>query len=286
MLVDQFLQVDAHRELIHAGLLHVAGDAIELRSGVLRRSESFEPLRAVLDDQRHAGQRLDVLHDSRSAECADDRRERRLHARLAAVALDRLDESGLFAADVSTRATCNRHVEVEVRSEDPFAEEASGARFVESFVENRRRVVELAANVDVPHRIRSDRVRRDDHPFEEKVRILLHDHAVLERARLGFVGVAEQPRRLRRVLRNEAPLHAGRESRAAAAAQFGVLHELGDLVRRHLQRFPRSFVAAAVDVGLDRRGIRLIDVREEDFDWFHYLSRVRSSSILRTSIFS
>ena len=54
-------------------------------------------------------------------------------------------------------------------------------------------------------------------PLDEKMRVLLHDHAVFERTGLGLVCVAEQISRLRRVLRNERPLHAGGESSAAAA---------------------------------------------------------------------
>ena len=50
-----------------------------------------------------------------------------------------------------------------------------------------------------------------------------HQRDVLAGARLGLVGVDHQVLRLRVVLRDEAPLHPGREARAAAAAQPGVL---------------------------------------------------------------
>src|SRR4029077_20311854 len=149
VLEDQFLEIDAHRELVHAGSLHVAGDAVELRPRVLRDAEAFEPFRPVLDDQRHARERLHVLDDRRPAKRADHRGERRLDARLAAMTLDRLDESRLLAADVRAGTSSDGDIEVESTAKDVLAEVAALARFGESFLKDRRAVVELAADVDV-----------------------------------------------------------------------------------------------------------------------------------------
>src|SRR5690606_2127848 len=104
VLVDELLEVDVHGELVDAGLLDLARDAVELRSGVLRDAEGLEPLRAVLDDQGDAGDGLDVVHDRGAAEHADDGREGRLDARLAALAFDRLDQPGLLPANVRAAA--------------------------------------------------------------------------------------------------------------------------------------------------------------------------------------
>ena len=79
-------------------------------------------------------------------------------------------------------------------------------------------VVELAADVDVGD-LRADRPAADQAPLEEQVRVALHQHVVLERARLALVGVAADVLRQRRVLEHELPLQAGREAGAAAAAQ-------------------------------------------------------------------
>src|SRR5205085_7220263 len=132
------------------------GHAVELWSRIFRRSESFEPLRAVLRDERDARECLDILNNGRSAERAYDRGERRLHAWLSAMSLDRFDESCFFAADVRAGAARDGDVEIKIRSEDSFAEESFGARFFECFVEDSCAVIELAANVDVRHRIRSN----------------------------------------------------------------------------------------------------------------------------------
>ena len=69
-------------------------------------------------------------------------------------------------------------------------------------------------------------------PFQELERVALHDLAVLEGARLGFVGIGDHVMRPALVV-DERPLHAGREARAAAAAQAGSLDQVGDFVRLH-----------------------------------------------------
>ena len=68
-------------------------------------------------------ERLDVVHDGRLAEQADLDRERRLVARLAALALDRLEERRLLAADVGAGAAPELDVEGEAGAEDVGAEQ-------------------------------------------------------------------------------------------------------------------------------------------------------------------
>ena len=58
-----------------------------------------ELLRAVADDPRHHGQRLDVVDEGGLAPQAGLRGERRAQARHAAAAFDRGDQGRLFAAD-------------------------------------------------------------------------------------------------------------------------------------------------------------------------------------------
>src|SRR5439155_5925715 len=127
----------------------------------LRRAERFEPLRTILHDERYAGEGLHILHDSRSAERTDNGGKRRLHARLSAMAFDRFDETRLFAADVRAGAARDGDVEVESAAENVLAEESTFARFGEGLLEHDRAVIKLAADVDVGHRIRSDRESGD-----------------------------------------------------------------------------------------------------------------------------
>ena len=105
----------------------VAGQAEELRSGRALGADRGERLAALEQDERDVGQRLDVVDDGRLAEQPDLDRERRLVARLAALALDRLEERRLLAADVGAGAAPELDVEGEARAQDVGAEQAGRA---------------------------------------------------------------------------------------------------------------------------------------------------------------
>ena len=105
VFVDQLAKGDAHGQLEDARLHDVPAQAVELGAAVPLGADAFEPLPApCFDDVGHAGQGLDVVHDRGTAEEPDHGRERRLEARPAALALERLDEPRLFPADVGARA--------------------------------------------------------------------------------------------------------------------------------------------------------------------------------------
>src|SRR5262249_9196507 len=81
---------------------------------------------------------------------------------------------------------------------------------------------------------------------------------------LTLVGVHGEVDRLRRLLRQEAPLHAGREARAAATAQVRGLHHLGDLLRLELaEGLPRRRVAAVLEIDVDPAEPRDVAAAEE-----------------------
>ena len=234
----------------------MAGDAVELRPGVAGPADRREPRRAAGDDVRDAGQRLDVVHHRWLAEDADHRRKRRLEAREAALPLDRLDQRRLLAADVGAGAAVHPDVDVEPGAEGPLAQVPRGARLGDRLLEDARPAYELATDVDVGG-ARLDRVGGDRDPLEHHVRVVLDQLAVLERAGLGLVGVADQVAGAGVVPGHERPLAAGGEAGAAAAAQLGGEHLLGDRVRRHRQRFPQPFVAARRQVGGERARVGL-----------------------------
>ena len=160
---------------------------------------------------------------------------------------------------------------VESAAEHIFPEEIFRPRLGQRLFQNDRALGEFAADVDI-RELRADRVARDDHALDELMRILMDDVAVLESARLGLVRVADEIHRLFLVGLDEPPLHAARESRAAASAQSGLLHLVNNVRALHRERLLELLVAAIADVALDvRRVARDIDVFEND----PLLTRVR-----------
>ena len=69
-VVDDLVERDAHRQLEHAGLVDVARDAHDARAARAAHAELVEPGAALVDDERHVHQRLDVVDDRRVAEQA------------------------------------------------------------------------------------------------------------------------------------------------------------------------------------------------------------------------
>ena len=151
-----------------------------------------------------------------------------------------------------------RHVEVEPAAQDVLAQEAARISLLNSPVHDFDQVSILAANVDVAL-LGGDRQAGNQHPFNDAVRVVLHQQAVFAGARFAFVGVANHILQLGRLARHEAPLHPRREARAAPAAQSRFLHLVHNGLRRHLDSLAQGLVALVRQVGLERGRIRQLE---------------------------
>src|SRR5690606_9420140 len=101
-VVDEFPEVEAERNLVVTGALHVPGDTEKLGAWRLFRAPLPVPGPAVVHDVRHRAQRLHIIDRGWAGECAGYRREGRLHTRLAPATLQRVHQPRLLAADVGS----------------------------------------------------------------------------------------------------------------------------------------------------------------------------------------
>ena len=229
MPLDQLAQRDAHLLLDHARLLDVAGDLEQLGAGVVGLADAGEPRRPAAQDVARHRDRFDVVDRGRRAVEADVGRERRLQARLALLALEALQQRRLLAADVGAGAVVD--VEVEVPAVDVVLADQLG---LVGLVDRRLQLLaladELAAHVDVAG-VRAHREGGEQRALDQQMRIMPHDLAVLAGAGLRLVGVDHEIGRPRIALGHERPLEAGREARAAAAAQARRLDLVDDASR-------------------------------------------------------
>jgi hypothetical protein len=132
----------------------------------------------VLDDARQVGERLDVVDDRGLAEEALDSGERGLDAGPPALALDGLEQAGLFAADVRARAAVHVAVDLERaavgggRSVEQAiaAEDAVRVRLLDGILDDAGLVVVLTADEDVGG-LDPARVAGDGDALEHEVRI-------------------------------------------------------------------------------------------------------------------
>ena len=101
--IEHLAQRRPEAHLVRARARDVAREAEELRPGRALGADLRERRAGAEHDVEHVDERLDVVHDGRLSEEADLDGERRLVARLAALALDRLEDRRLLAADVGAR---------------------------------------------------------------------------------------------------------------------------------------------------------------------------------------
>ena len=256
-VVDQLAQRHAHRQLVVAAVDNVAGEREDARARRVGRGADLRVLlRAELDDLRDGRDRLDVVDQARRGVEAGDGRERRLRARLAALALERLEQRRLLAADVRAGAA--------VEDDRDAAEQLRLVHLLERRLDHLELVQVLAADVD-EDLVAADRVRRDQAALDQPVRDGEHDLAVLEGARLRLVRVDDEVGRLAGALREEARLAAGREEGAAAAAEARVEDLLDDLRRLHRARLRERLEAADGAVVRElRQQLAVLGARQDD----------------------
>lgn len=149
VLLYEFLQGNRHLLLHDARLVDVSTDAEQLCALVALSAEASEPSGATTNDGRCDGDRLNVGNGGRATEQSDIGGERWLEPRLALLALDRLNQRGLFSANVRSGSAVKVHIEVVAGSACVLADVAGLVRFVDGLLNVIRLHVELATDVDV-----------------------------------------------------------------------------------------------------------------------------------------
>src|SRR6266581_2871486 len=211
----------------------VPGHGEDLRAAVVRPPERKECISAVVDDPGNRGEGLGIVDRRRLAVETEARGKRRLESRQALLALQRLEQRGLLAADVGAVTVVVVELEREIAAEDVFPDEAGATRLGERFLAALVDVPDLPVDVVVaradPHRVGGDR-----HAFDDDMRVVAQYVAVLEGPGLALVRIAHQIFRARKLARHEAPLEARRKTRPAAPAQRGLFHLTDKSLRRRL----------------------------------------------------
>src|SRR5579862_967308 len=156
-IVDQLAHRRAEVELVVPGSYDVARDREDGGSGSARDAGLHELRRAQRDDRRDRRDRADVVDLRRRRIETLHGWERRPRPRLAALALERVQERCLLTADVRTGAA--------VHDDADFAEQSCLARLVDGAREDLVLGQVLAADVDEDV-VRFDRARGDQRPLD------------------------------------------------------------------------------------------------------------------------
>ena len=124
-------------------------------------------------------------------------------------------------------------IEGKPRAENVVADEPGVVRFGERLFATFVGIPDFAMDVVVAAPA-AHRIGGDHHALDQRMRVVVHEIAVLERARLSLVGVADEVFVACELLRHEAPFEPGRKSRTAATTQRRLLNFGDHLVRGHL----------------------------------------------------
>ena len=285
-IIDQLAESHcAAGEFVEAGTHDIAAHAHGARAAIAGGAHFGIFLRAHGDDVLHMADRLHIVHDGRLHIEAEHGWEIRwLDAGVGAFALEGFQKAGFLAANVGAGALVDIDVEVKAGAEDVFPKKTFCAGFLDGVPNNLGRFGKFAAYVDVGE-VDIRRVGGDGEAFDELVRILVEDVAVLECAGLGFVAVDDDVVVLAVVVFDEAPLGTGGEACTATATQVSGFHHVDDLAGLHGDGFLQGLVAAVGDVGLDvGRVAGFADVSENDAALFRVRRLEKGSHIICISL--
>ena len=232
----------------------MARDREDHRAARVGGAELREPFRPLTQDRGDRRVALCVVDGRRLTVETEGSRERRLEARLALLALERLEQRGLFTADVGAGAHERVEVEVDAAALYVLAEQPRLVGLLHGGLEARNGFAEELATDVVVADGRAHGVGTERHPLDQRVRIETQDVAVVAGTGLAFVGVADGVLLHRRIARHERPLGAGREACAPATAQSARLDAIDDLFARELagKHLAPGGIAADLEVGLER----------------------------------
>jgi hypothetical protein len=200
----------------------VPGNAEQFCAGVVRPADAGKPMRAAPHDIRHHGDGFDVVDRRGRAVEADVGGKRRFQARLTLLAFEAFQQRRLFAADVGTGAMV--HDDIEGKAVDVIlADEIGLVGLVHRRLQALALAHKLAADVDEAG-MRPHGEAGHQAAFDQQMRVVAHDLAILAGAGLRLVGIDDEIMRPPvGLLRHERPLEAGGKACAAAAAQAGGL---------------------------------------------------------------
>merc|ERR1719447_502769 len=258
--LDQLLQGDAHLLLHRAGVVHVAGDVEQLGAGVPGAAHAGEPVSSPPADGRSHGDSLDVGDSGGTAEDTDISGEWGLQAGLALLTLKALDQGGLLSADVGASTTVHKEVEVIARATGVGSQEASVVGLP----------VELSSDVDVAGP-GSHGGAGDQAAFNQSVRVVPHDLAILASSWLALVSIDHQVLGAAVIwLVHEAPLEAAGEASTTPASQTAGLDLVNDPLATLLHDLLGLVPLTALHGSLEPPVMAAIDVGEDSVSISHW----------------
>ena len=211
---------------------------------------------------RTHARRLHIVDHRRLAKGAFDGGEGRLDAGPRALALEAFDQPRLLATNVGRGAAVEENVQRKAGALNVLAEVAFGVAFVHCLLHSLPRERVLVTHVKVGRR--RPRGKAAHHQaLQDLMGILLHEDAIVERARLALVGIETEVDRPWMILGEKRPLQSRGEAGAAAAAQGARFHLVDHVSRLALEHLEPRSIAAGLFVHWQRVAVVLVDLGKQ-----------------------
>src|SRR5579883_2255991 len=193
--IDDAHDGKAHRQFVDAGLFDMTRDADQTCAAVFGCTELGVPGAAVAEDHRNGRKCLAVVENGGRLKRANDSREGRFQSRHTALAFERFEQRGFFAAFVGARTGVRVKIEIPARAEDVLAEIAALVGFGDGAIDDIDQIPIFAADENVAF-VGLDGPAGNHHTFNQLMRIVLHQQPILAGAGLALVRVTDDVGRL------------------------------------------------------------------------------------------
>ena len=164
-------------------------------------------------------------------------------------AFDRANQRRLLAANVAAAPDDKIDIENKVASQHALPPKSGRARLRDRVAQNLSGARIFISQIN-PALARTDRVGRQEHSLEQRVRIVFEKKTIDVSARIAFVGVGDDKFFTRRLLRHRAPFTPGGKPSAAASAQSGGFDRFDDFLAWFRESFFQDGVATLRGVSL------------------------------------
>jgi len=104
MVLEDFTQRRAHRKFPESRPFDFAADAKQFRASIFGQAQTSEPIRAFVHDVVNIAKRFHILDDRRFSPKPADLGKGRLRSRVCSLPFECIQQSSLFATDVTARA--------------------------------------------------------------------------------------------------------------------------------------------------------------------------------------
>ena len=177
---------------------------------------------------RDVAERFHIVHHRRTLIEALHRRKGGPDPWLAPLPLERLDESRFFSTNIGACPSMEVDIQIEIASQDLLSEEAVRIRLLEGPFQDRDRLQELTAKIDI-RSLGPNGVAGNDNPLEDLVGVPLQELPIFEGSGFSLIGIAEEIFRYSRILGNKPPFHPGWKAGTPPPPKAGSFDHLDDL---------------------------------------------------------